>query len=509
VAGAAEAARIARRDLVFPETLAAVCPAFCEGPCVRKQFDRSIEIRRLHGFAAQASTALPVCAPPTGKRVAIVGADPVGLAAAWFLQLAGHACTVYGSVSLAPTFVVPALAGNPSSSPSSPHGTARAVDGTTAKSFPAKAGTTNADAVAGPSSAPESFAREVGIIQRLGVRIVAGLPTPDSAEAFVLTHDADGPGVSASSPHIFRAEHRLTDPAALVRAVAAARAMANQVIAYFSLSASDARPATQALGAPQASGVAQASAVAQASVVAQAFQPVLAGRTSQPASIPSQMPSSAEPRQAGKPVPQPRPLYFAARAETDDERRVILAASHVQPLAEGETVLPPETRRGAPLDDAAPAACAAGVPNAASPDSKDGARGPQPRASSLQPPACIAREADRCLRCGCAKRDTCRLRHYGAVFGARPHRFQGARRELAPDATHAEIVYEPGKCILCGLCLKIAEAAGEAPGLAFVGRGFPTRVAVPFGDDLAFALKKSARACAEACPTAALSLRKT
>jgi ferredoxin len=244
------------------------------------------------------------------------------------------------------------------------------------------------------------------------------------------------PELPASLLQVFRAEYRLTDPAALVRAVAAARAMANQVAAYLSQST----PVAQSESAPLSS-------------------------------------SPAEPWHTEKPAPQVRPLYFAARGETEDERRVILAASHVPPLAQGEAILPPETQRGL-----------------------------QPPASSLQP-AVISREADRCLRCGCAKRDTCRLRHYGALFGARPQRFQGARRELAPDATHAEIVYEPGKCILCGLCLRIAEAAGEAPGLAFVGRGFPTRVDVPFGDGFVSTLKKSARACAEACPTAALSLR--
>ena len=69
------------------------------------------------------------------------------------------------------------------------------------------------------------------------------------------------------------------------------------------------------------------------------------------------------------------------------------------------------------------------------------------------------------------------------------------------------MVYEPGKCIDCGLCVEIAEAAGEPLGLAFVGRGFLVRVGVPFDRSLDEALTKVAAECVAACPTAALSFR--
>ena len=41
--------------------------------------------------------------------------------------------------------------------------------------------------------------------------------------------------------------------------------------------------------------------------------------------------------------------------------------------------------------------------------------------------------------------------------------------------------------------------------MSFVGRGFDTRVCVPFNDSLAAGLKRTAKQCVEACPTAALS----
>ncbi len=76
------------------------------------------------------------------------------------------------------------------------------------------------------------------------------------------------------------------------------------------------------------------------------------------------------------------------------------------------------------------------------------------------------------------------------------------------DARHAEIVYEPGKCIDCGLCIQIAVAAGERLGLTFVGRGFDVRVAVPLDRSLAEALTRAAADCVAACPTAALAWKR-
>jgi predicted molibdopterin-dependent oxidoreductase YjgC len=67
------------------------------------------------------------------------------------------------------------------------------------------------------------------------------------------------------------------------------------------------------------------------------------------------------------------------------------------------------------------------------------------------------------------------------------------------------VVYEPGKCILCGLCIQIANQAANSLGLAFVGRGFDVRVDVPFNESIDQALKQTAKQCAEACPSGALS----
>jgi predicted molibdopterin-dependent oxidoreductase YjgC len=81
------------------------------------------------------------------------------------------------------------------------------------------------------------------------------------------------------------------------------------------------------------------------------------------------------------------------------------------------------------------------------------------------------------------------------------------RRRFSQDLSHPEIIYEPGKCIMCDACVRIAADAGETLGIATVGRGFDVAVAAPFGKPLSEGLRKVAERCAEACPSGALALR--
>jgi len=84
----------------FPEFTGRVCPAPCEGSCVLGITDPPVTIKNIEnaiidrGFAEGWVTAQK---PPnrTGKKVAIVGSGPAGLAAAAQLNKAGHSVTVY------------------------------------------------------------------------------------------------------------------------------------------------------------------------------------------------------------------------------------------------------------------------------------------------------------------------------------------------------------------------------------------------------------------------------
>jgi NADH dehydrogenase/NADH:ubiquinone oxidoreductase subunit G len=118
------------------------------------------------------------------------------------------------------------------------------------------------------------------------------------------------------------------------------------------------------------------------------------------------------------------------------------------------------------------------------------------------------REAQRCLHCDCRKFDECKLRKYAEQYGADLRRYDTPRPPVRIERQHGGVIYEPGKCIDCGLCVRIAAEHGEPLGLTFIGRGFNMRPGVPFGAKFDEALTKAAQACVKACPTGALAFDK-
>jgi ferredoxin len=122
-------------------------------------------------------------------------------------------------------------------------------------------------------------------------------------------------------------------------------------------------------------------------------------------------------------------------------------------------------------------------------------------------PAEVSGEGGRCLGCACRAADTCLLKRYGETLSADPKRFRVKRRLFTLDLDHPFVVYEPGKCIACGICVAICREMGEVPGLAFIGRGFDVRVGVPFDEPLRDALRRAALRCVAHCPTGALLLK--
>lgn len=116
-------------------------------------------------------------------------------------------------------------------------------------------------------------------------------------------------------------------------------------------------------------------------------------------------------------------------------------------------------------------------------------------------------ESLRCIHCDCRKKDDCRLRDYADAYGCSQTRYKGTQRVLEPLREGRDVIYEPGKCIACGLCIQIAGDAKEELGLTYIGRGFNVHVSVPFNGTLSEGLKKAAAECCRACPTGALALR--
>ena len=118
--------------------------------------------------------------------------------------------------------------------------------------------------------------------------------------------------------------------------------------------------------------------------------------------------------------------------------------------------------------------------------------------------AAAVQEAARCLHCACRSSGNCLLQHYAQVYGADASRFRSERRPFEQQLQPAGIIFEPGKCILCGICVKLTELAAEPLGLSFVGRGFDVRVAAPLGRPIQDGLQAVAEECVRHCPTGAL-----
>lgn len=84
----------------FPEFTGRVCPAPCEGACVLGITDPAVTIKNIEmaivdrGYAEGWIQPNPP-ASRTGKKVAVIGSGPAGLAAADQLNKAGHTVTVY------------------------------------------------------------------------------------------------------------------------------------------------------------------------------------------------------------------------------------------------------------------------------------------------------------------------------------------------------------------------------------------------------------------------------
>jgi ferredoxin len=118
----------------------------------------------------------------------------------------------------------------------------------------------------------------------------------------------------------------------------------------------------------------------------------------------------------------------------------------------------------------------------------------------------VIAEAARCIHCDCRKIETCKLRLFADAYRADQKRFGSQERKTVKKIfEHGKALYEPAKCVKCGICVRITAQHKDEFGLTFIGRGFDIEIGIPFQEGLHSGLDQIADEVIRACPTGALA----
>jgi NADH-quinone oxidoreductase subunit F len=95
-------------DNPLPSSTGRVCQHPCDSRCRRQTLDQAVNMREVHRFVADSifnsekyepmvQGLISLRLEPTGRKIAVIGAGPAGLTAAFYLAMLGHDVTVYDS----------------------------------------------------------------------------------------------------------------------------------------------------------------------------------------------------------------------------------------------------------------------------------------------------------------------------------------------------------------------------------------------------------------------------
>ncbi len=540
-----DASRTAWAAFPLVGVLGRICPRYCERACRRRSVDAAVAIRDVEQWVGgESESDADDPAPDSGRRVAVVGAGPAGLTAAWFLRRAGHACTVFEAET-------------------APGGLLRFA----LPRFRLPRSVLDADVVRLERIGVEfCFGRRIETVEHVSelrsrhdavVLALGAVPGSAAADA-VDGAEAGGSFVAESAWTFLRelsagrmgAAGEVKGIRAMVigagsAAVSAARCLARLGAGSVRL-VSD-RPRKRMTAFPeQLEGALNEGVVLTDAAVIRGVEP--AGADTFRVSVltaegdtehwtvrrvlfaPERRAETVDVEGLGLPLRDGRvqvdehtgetgvPGVFVAGEMANGAGSTVhaVASGHMVAVAadqylRGRSVTGPARRyqhRLGRLTDAERVELQRGAADYGRVRVESRPQAPLAETECMLSRDCALREAARCLQCACGKRRNCDLRDLAEEYGVRPGTFRGERRAMVRDLSHPEIAWESGKCILCGRCTAIAEKAGERPGLAVVRRGFQARVAPPFTEAWAGALSSgTARRCVEQCPTGALAWR--
>jgi ferredoxin len=389
-----EALRVVIKDIALPAVLGRICPAPCEGACRRKSIDDAVSICLLKRYAGDHDLEsgdpwIPAPEKATGKKVAVIGAGPAGLAAAWHLALKGHRVSILDRHERA-------------------GGSLREVN---------------------PGELPEEvLQKEIARIGKLGVEFQMDTEV-DAALFGRLRREYDALVVTAGSGESGIGSWGLPMHAKGVNADATSYRVEETRVFVAGSALKHSRMAIRALGQGK------------------------------------ELSFSVDQFLRGEEV-RGEPFLFNSRFGKLHEKEY---AEYLKESVEGKRIEPAQLSAGFSREE-------------------------------------VMREAARCLHCDCRDLHNCKLRQYSDHYGANQKHFWSGERQLCTKVDqHELVIYEPSKCIKCGICVRLTEKHREKFGFTFIGRGFDVVVGIPFNEPLRRGLEKVALEVAEACPTGAIS----
>ena len=116
----------------------------------------------------------------------------------------------------------------------------------------------------------------------------------------------------------------------------------------------------------------------------------------------------------------------------------------------------------------------------------------------------IKEEGKRCIECSCTDKSTCKLKEYSETYIADPEAIVGEKIDAGYDNRHPKIIHDRMKCLKCGICVKICSEVVNQNLLSQKQRGFSTKVETAFGKPLPLSCTECG-ACIEECPVGALA----
>ena len=107
----------------------------------------------------------------------------------------------------------------------------------------------------------------------------------------------------------------------------------------------------------------------------------------------------------------------------------------------------------------------------------------------------------------CEKSGHCRLQMLASRFGLTKVRFENNREAEEIDDSSMSIVRDPGKCILCGDCVRMCNEVQNVGAIDFAYRGSDMKVSPAMGRKMAETDCVNCGQCAAVCPTAAIRIK--